>query len=73
METKSFKENVLDSILVGAKSYQSLLGLDFIMSSDSFLFQKKTWTLTIKNIKVCHFMNPLLIRSCQGLFMKTRI
>ena len=41
METKSFKENALDSILAGAKSYQSLLGLDFVVSSDRFLYQKK--------------------------------
>ena len=37
MVTKSFKENVLDSILVGARSYQALLGIDFIVKSDRFV------------------------------------
>ena len=37
MVTKSFKENVLDSILVGARSYQALLGIDFIVKSDCFV------------------------------------
>lgn len=39
MGTKSFKENVLDSILTGAKSYQSLLGFDFVVKSDAFRFR----------------------------------
>ena len=39
METKSFKENVLDSILTGAKSYQGLLGVDFIVRSEAFRFR----------------------------------
>jgi hypothetical protein len=36
METRSFKENVLESILVGTKSYQTLLGIDFKVKSPSF-------------------------------------
>lgn len=41
METKSFKENVLDSILTGAKSYQHLLGFDFVVRSDTFRFRSE--------------------------------
>ena len=41
MGTKSFKENVLDSILTGAKSYQSLLGFDFVVKSDAFRFRSE--------------------------------
>lgn len=41
METKSFKENVLDSILIGAKSYQDLLGSDFVVRSEELRFRNE--------------------------------
>lgn len=69
MVTKSFKENVLDSILVGARSYQALLGVDFIVKSDRFV-ERHEYILRFNEDNFLHLTGVLTSLSAREFYRK---
>lgn len=69
METRSFKENVLDSILVGAKSYQALLGIDFKVKSPSFI-ERQEYLLRFNEDNFLHLTGVLTSLTAKEFFHK---
>ena len=68
MVTKSFKENVLDSILVGVRSYQALLGIDFIVKSDRFV-ERHEYILRFNEDNFLHLTGVLASLSAREFFL----
>ena len=69
METRSFKENVLDFILVGAKSYQALLGIDFKVKSPSFV-ERQEYLLRFNEDNFLHLTGVLTSLTAKEFFHK---
>ena len=69
MEMRSFKQKVLDSILVGAESYQTLLNLDFIVRSLHFA-ERHEYLLRFNEDNFLHLTGVLTRLSAKEFYRK---